>query len=120
MSKIQETFDVPCISGLSLDEQRGNPKQQKLEKEAEEFLVKEASKFGAEVHKKYNPHDFGMYPSFELFVDEPHDIDSCLDCEDDLPCKGYDDDPNNEKYDALWDSINTLHKAYYEKFEEYL
>ena len=118
---VQETFDAPCIEGGGVGGGKEySEKQQELEERAHFFLQNKARVFGARVEKKYNPHDFGMYPSFELFVDEPHDIDSCYACGNDEKCEDYDKDPDNEEYNKLWDSINALHDAYYKKFKGYL
>ena len=101
---INETFDAPTAK----------------QGEALVWLQVAASKFEATVKRQLNPHDFGEYPSFELYAEEPHDIDSCLQCEDGSECEDYNKDPDNTEYYKLWDSINALHKAYYKKFEKWL
>lgn len=79
------------------------------------FLQSETMKFGAEVIKKMNPHDFGMYPSFELYLDID-DPETMFDDDDESPeaLEAW------EKWDKAWDDINRLHEKYGKRFEKWL
>ena len=64
------TFDCPCVEGETLQQQENDPKNEELLKKAFEWLTEKFNAIGATVRKQMNPHDFGMYPSFE--IDYPH------------------------------------------------
>lgn len=104
---INETFDVPVVGGLSLEEQRASEDQQQLEEVAEAWLREHAEEIGGLLRKQYNAHDFGSYPSFELIVDVDEPID-----EEDGEAMG--------EFDRIWTAINRLHEEYYNEFEQYL
>lgn len=110
------TFDCPCISGETLEQQEQDPKNQKLLEEAYNWLLDEFDKIGGDVRKCMNSHEFGMYPSFE--IDYPNKFDDfietdcdCDECEECLETKSYND----------WnDKANEIEDAYRKKFEENL
>ena len=82
----------------------------KKEAEAFEYLQGKFEAIGGIVRKVDNPHDFGMYLSFE--VDYPTELEYVL--EDD-----EDQELVNQK-DEWHDKANKIYTEYSKKFEDYL
>lgn len=96
-------------------------------KKEDEALVWLQAKFeviGGTVRKVMNPHDFGMYPSFE--IDYPEDVE---DANDFVDTHQYDEmDEETEKdynkqqeiADDWSNKANVIETEYNKEFEEYL
>ena len=83
--------------------------------EAYAWLQTEFENIGGTVRKLMNPHDFGMYPSFEIdYPEEMEYIDSDEDFEDE-------EDKKLAEQKSKWhDKANSIETKYGEKFEQYL
>ena len=86
---------------------------EEVESKALSFLNSEFGKIGGIVRKAMNPHDLGVYPSFEIdypeILDE-HEGDDCVVCQvgDNCPL-------------SVWhDKADLIQEAYNKKFEENL
>lgn len=82
----------------------------KKSEEAFDFLREEFEKIGGRVRIVDNPHDFGLYPSFE--IDYPHgleDVDEVDGTDEELARK-----------DAFEDGAREIEKVYSDKFSDYL
>lgn len=79
--------------------------------ETEEWLKREASKIGAVAWVKWNAHDFGSYPSFEIDHEEYEELKSL----DDM---GELTDDQDVQLQSIIDDLNDLEQRYYDKFGE--
>lgn len=61
------------------------------------------------VHKISNSHDFGPYPSFEVFMPEEFEY-----------CDDEEDKPTIERAEKCLKKLNDLQEKYYKKFAKYL
>ena len=81
-------------------------------REAYEWLKEKVEAIGGEVRKVLNPHDFGMYPSFE--IDKPYEFNFMgEDFEDEM---ATDDDGLQEKYDEFVLKMNAIEDEFSNKF----
>ena len=90
----------------------------KKEGEALAYLQAEFDKIDGNVKRVLNPHDFGMYPSFEIdYPDELNDIVECEEYGNDCECE---DCKLTEKLDTWHDKANAIEASYSKKFSNYL
>jgi len=91
----------------------------KKKEEAYAWLQAEFESIGGIVRQVMNPHDFGMYPSFEIdYPEELEDID--LDTEFDNEEDLEENQKLVEKKDKWIGKANDIETEYGEKFEAYL
>ena len=104
------TIDVPCVSGLDLEQQKESVECQMLVENSYEFLKERFAMIDGKVRKQMNPHDFGMYPSFE--IDYPLELNI-----------GDEEEQSDEELSELqtWlKQAEEIENEYSKKFEEYL
>ena len=88
------------------------PEDEAKTREAYEWLKEKVEAIGGEVRKVLNPHDFGMYPSFE--IDKPYEFNFMgEDFEDEM---ATDDDGLQEKYDEFVLKMNAIEDEFSNKF----
>jgi len=99
-----ETFDCPCTGDKDKTDTLLELALIWLNQQCEQLEL--AGRF----EKYMNPHDFGSYPSFEFYPDEPDQWEEL----DGMSTIDF------ELYDNNWDKLNKLLKDYSEKYSDSL
>jgi lipoate-protein ligase B len=80
------------------------PVEEAKTREAYVWLQEKVSAIGGQVRKVMNPHDFGMYPSFE--IDKPSHLEDC----------DEEDEEMQSEYDAFVTAMNTIEDEFTSKY----